>query len=256
MCTAYGTGLDSYTVWWPYNVKLYSFEFNNLVSSYTTDYKNYRNGNRESVKVELGHSLVLAKHLGVAKLQAVRQYYDHYHVLLGSISENAFKFLQKQTKCSFPDDATIWMMFRSVHFKIPLFSYQMQAVALWEDETNWRALQASAHQDIWSSLMCAEYLEIENKGKALHNAQHGGNILEYWTRWSKQRIPWNCSLGVVIETVRTFLAEWIAENAMDLVWEQEVPNECFEFDLDGASIVLETVENDTLHLTPRRLIWI
>ncbi len=229
MCTAYGTGIDWYHVSEIWNVELYSFEFNSLVSSYPANDKNLMIGNREIVKVGLVHSLVLAKHLGVDKLKAIRQYYDQYRVPSGSTRENAFRLLGQQTNCSIADDASTWKTFESIDYEIPLFPYRMQAVALWEEATNWRVLQASAHQDIEHSLDCGRCIRIERDENILHNASREVDIFEYCAGWSKRHVPEKGSLGLVIETVRTFLAEWFAESEGEPNWEPEVPNNCFEF---------------------------
>ncbi len=161
LCTAYGTGFDWYSVSDPYNLESYSYEFNSLVSSYPANDKESQLKDRDSLKVEnreslktgLAHSLVLAKHLKVEKLKAIRQYYENYRVPLYQVRYNVFQLLKVQTQCRIRDDAEIWTwIFGSYFQKIPLFPYRMQAVALWDEATNRRVLQASAHQDIWNSL--------------------------------------------------------------------------------------------------------
>ncbi len=149
MITAYGTGFRRYRASFPSDVGLYSFEFDSLVSSYPTNEDKEGGGNRESVQAELVHSILLAKHLVVEKLKAIRQYYDNYHVPVGGIHKNAFKLLGEQTSSHIPDDAKIWQILESSLRHIPLFPYRMQAVALWDEATNLRVLQASAHEDKW-----------------------------------------------------------------------------------------------------------
>ncbi len=252
MTTAYGTSFGSYDVWGTYNVELYSFEFDNLVGSYPASDTKSRSGNRESVKVGLAHSVVLAKHLGVEKLKAIRQYYDRYRVPSGSLRGNAFRLLRKQMDSGISDDAEIWEMFESIVYKIPLFPYRMQAIALWDEATNWRVLQASAHQDIWISLEASKYLEIENEEKVLNDAPCGVDIFDFCAEWTTEHVPEKGSLGVVIETVRTFLAEWIAQSGRNPVWEPDVPKESFEFGLHDTSISLFSLHPSLR----RRLIWV
>ncbi len=220
--------------------------------------KKLESENRERVKVGLAHSLVLAKHLEVEKLKAIRQYYDHYQVPFGSIRGKAFKLLKKQAMCSIQNDDDIWKLFHSSPYKIPLFPYRMQAVALWDDATNWRVLQASAHEDIENSLQCWERLQIENEEKVLHNVSCEVNIFDYCSEWTKQTIKSKGSVGVLIETVRSFLAEWTVERTREPVWEPEVPEDYFEFDLGETSIgtVLFYGPYETGIMVPQhRLIW-
>ncbi len=230
MCTAYGTAFDWYSVSFTWSVESYAFEFNSLVSSYpANDWEEIVAGNREIVRVGLAHSLVLAKHLGVDKLKAIRQYYDNYCVPFGSIRGNAFRLLAKQTDCSIPDDARTWQMFESIVYEIPLFPYRMQAVALWDEATNWRVLQASAQQDIMNSLYDEVDLQLDNEEELLYNAPREVDIFEHCTEWSEKHALEKGSLGIVIETVRTFLAEWLAESEGEPNWEPEVPKNSFEF---------------------------
>ncbi len=257
MSTAYGDDVDFYCFCGSDSVKLFSFEFNNLVCSYPAKTEKNENGNRGSVKVELVHSVVLAKHLGVEKLKAIRQYYDRYRVPSGFIRENAFRLLQKQTRCSIPDDDNIWWMFRSGYYKIPLFPYRMQAVALWDEATNWRVLQASAHRDIKNSLSQRPII-MRNEEKVLRNTPHRVNIFHHCAEWSKKHNYNKRSLGVVIETVRTFLAEWITESRAVPMWEPEFPRDCFEFDLGESSWKRYGCyrPNVTDMYPQRQLIWI
>ncbi len=257
MSTAYGTGFDAYEIWDTYNVELYSFEFNSLVSSYPASDEKLDGGNRESVKVGLAHSVVLAKHLGTEKLKAIRKYYDNYRVPFGSIRENAFRLLQQQKKGSIPeDDCKIWDMFGSIISKIPLFPYRMQAVALWDKATNWRVLQASAHQDIIISLECSKYLETRNDEMVLLNVRHRANIFNYCTEWSKQHLTWRSSLGIVIETVRTFLAEWMIESAREPDWKPKILNDSIEFGLGETRIELDSKEDPPFVLQHSRIVWV
>ncbi len=168
MSTAYGTG--SYSPMGTGHVKSYSFEFNGLVSSYPFRV-NKRNRNR--VTVELAHSVI-------EKLKAIRRYYDGHHVPAGRIRRDAFKTLLAQTNSSIPDDDTRVRMLFDAEFpfsQIPLFPYRMQAVALCDEATNWRVLQASAQFDIWISLMLGV-----SKEQILHDGPHEIDILDYCAR--------------------------------------------------------------------------
>ncbi len=246
MSTAFGTGLHSYYLEETDLVKSYSFEFNDLVSSYPFREKKYFVQNREKVTVELVHSLILAKHLGVEKLRAISQYYDHYWVPLGPVRGNAFRLLGKQTNCRIPDDDNIWMMFGSYSDEIPLFPYRMQAVALWDKATNWRVLQASAHHDVRRSLS-----RHSKEKQLLDDGLYEVDIFDTCAKRTAKHIASKGILGVVMETVRTFLAEWIVASAQEPVWEPEVPDDCFEFDLVETSIVFGSERRNL-----ERLIWV
>ncbi len=256
MSTAYGTGFGLYDVRSTYNAELYSFEFNSLVSSFPASDRKLESGNRESVKVGLAHSVVLAKHLGVEKLSRIRKYYDHYRVPLGSVLQNAFRLLREQMGTGIPDNSQLWELFESSPYKIPLFPYRMQAVALWDEATNWRVLQASAHQDIWNSLEAFHDCGLLGEEENMDNTPHRVNLFDHSAEWSKGRVGCKGSLGVVIETVRTFLAEWIAESGREPCWEPEVPKDCFEFNLGETSIRFDPWEKTVIKFPQHRLIWI
>ncbi len=234
MCTAYGSRFNSYHAGSTWHVGLYTFEFDNLVGSYPANETTWRSGNRESAKVGLAHSLVLAKHFGVEKLKAIRQNYDRYGVPSGPIRERAFRLLCKQTRVRLPEDSEIWGMFECTFHQIPLFPYRMQAVALWNEATNWCVLQASAHQDIYNSLLYGNPEQMEDDQEPLHDAVLDANLFDHCADRGKQLDAGQGPLGVVIETVRTFLAEWIAGSDGEPNWEPEVPKDCFEFDRIGA----------------------
>ncbi len=85
----------------------------------------------------------------------------------------------------------------------------------------------------------------------MHNAPREVDIFEYYTEWSEQYARGKGSLGVVIERVRTFLAEWLAESEGEPNWEPEVPNSCFEVG------PVESISDDRIGGFDRRhLIWI
>ncbi len=233
MSTAYGHSSTKYDVEDTYAVDAYSFEFASLVGSYPSGGEMYSTANRERINVGLVHSVLLAKHLGVEKLQAIRQYYNRYCVPEGAFLRNAFKYLVEQIGTRIPDDAKIWKIFGSNDYEIPIFPYRMQMVALWEEATNWRVSQGSAHYDSSISLTLLEVQNEEEK-RALHNARHPVNIFDYCAKWTIKQLgrcndEWNVSLGVVMETVRTFLAEWVAASTREANWEPEIPMVCVEF---------------------------
>ena len=270
--TAYGGGATGYDVGDTSTVDAYSFEFSSLVSSYPTmDMKIKRIANRERIGVGLVHSVLLAKHLGVAKLKTVRRYYDRHRLREGIILRKAFKLLLKQTNTHIPDNAMIWRMFGSIDYQIPIFPYRMQMVALWDQATNWRVLQASSHQDIDNSKWNASSFKFENKNKqrVLCYAPHPVNIFDYCAEWTVEQIEKKLlrrqgSLGVVIETVRTFLAEWITANTLEPNWEPDIPLDCVEFNTGKIEddddqltwICQREVQKEVARLVPHNdLIW-
>ncbi len=230
MSTAYGNPDTGYNVRDTYAVDSYSFEFNSLVGSYPASNAEYSSGNREKIGPGLVHSMLLAKHLGVKKLKAMRQYYDRQRVPDGANWRNAIKLLLLQTDTHIPDEAKIWEMFESSVDQIPIFPYQMQMVALWDNETNWHVLQASAHQDILNSLFHGEE-------RVLQNAPFPVNIFDSCAQWTfeqigSRRLRGKGSLGILLETVRTFLAEWTtasSRSAWQPNWEPEIPSACIVF---------------------------
>ncbi len=233
MSTAYGSRLKQYDVEDTFTVDAFSFEFNSLVGSYPSGGHMYSTANRERIGVGLVHSVLLAKHLGVEKLQAIRRYYDRYHLPEGAFLRNAFNLLLKQTNTPIPDDARIWKIFKSNDYQIPIFPYRMQLVALWDEATNWRVPQASAHYDYSSALFVFE-LQTEEEHRVLKNAPHPVNIFDTCAEWTIKQLhrnedEWIGSLGVVMETVRTFLAEWVTASAREMNWEPDVPTVCVKF---------------------------
>ena len=244
MSTAYGNHVTSYVVSDTSTVGVYSYEFNSLVSSYPASKKFTKSANRERIVVGLVHSVLLAKHLGVQKLHAIGRYYDEHRLPRGNILRNAFKLLLLQTNTLILNDSKIWEMFDSFQNQIPIFPYRMQMVALWDQATNWRVLQASAYQDIQHSIDNSRCLKsnpilIECKNETVkqvgNNARSSINIFDYCTKWTREHIDSGFgvskgSLGVVMETVRTFLAEWITRNHQEPNWRPEIPTASVEFD--------------------------
>ncbi len=243
MSTAYGNRDTSYRVSDTYTVDAYAFQFNSLVGSYPSSNERYKTANREMVAVGLVHSVLLAKHLGVEKLKAIRRYYDGHRLQGGSILRKAFELLLMQTKTRIPDDTKIWEIFALNDYQIPIFPYRMQTVALWDKATNWRVLQASAHQDSIFSHHLLFNLKINNGNeygkRVLHNAPNPVDIFNSCSKWTIEQFDrrgfvwrdyrWKGLLGVVMETVRTFFAEWVTASAHEANWEPEIPRACVEF---------------------------
>ena len=231
--TAYGDGEFHY--WGTGNsiLDLYSFEFNRLVSSYpTADNKINEGSNRERIEVGLVHSVLLVKWLAVKRLEAIRCYHDRNRLADGRILETAFKLLLVLTKTQIPDDSMVWRMFDSLLHEIPIFPYRMQMVTLWDQATNWRVLQASARQDIRLSNHRIFKFELyeKNNHRVLSEVSHLLDIFDFCAKWTFELIEEKfdsgfekVSMGVVLETVRSFLAEWVIDGAREPNWKSEVP---------------------------------
>ena len=230
MQTAYGCEIRGFRIDGTSTVDSYSFEFDGVVGSYPASNEDLSSGNRERVSVGLVQSVILAKHLGVAKLKAIKRCYNRYRMPHEFVFRDAFELFLKQTVAAISDDSEILKMFE-FDTNLPMFPYRMQVIALWEQATNWRVLQASAHHDIGESMDILFCHSIESKPDAVSLYDFYANISR--DEYSGRITP--TFLGVVLETVRTFLAEWIAtkvqETNWETNWEPTVPEECMEFDL-------------------------
>lgn len=224
--TAYGCEIRNFGVSDTLTIDSYSFEFESLVGSYPASNEEFTSGNREQVAIGLVHSVLLAKHLGVEKLKAIRRYYDRYRMPSDTIFCNALKLLLKQSLTVTSDESEILNMLLT-EFDIPIFPYRMQLIPLWEQDTNWRVLQATAHLDIESSMKICLISSFEDKLEAESVFDYYKNIAR--DKWFESN--GSAFLGVVIETVRTFLAKWLATGVEEPNWEPLIPNECFGFEL-------------------------
>ena len=250
MSTAYGSLFPDYYVDCTWSVDSYSFEVDSLVSSYPAGSNYSGDRNREGVTVGLVHSLILAKHLGVEKLKGIRYYYDRYKVPKRGILGKALKLYFKQTVDDISDELKIFETFCGGYaVDIPLFPHVMQLIALWEKSTNWRVLQASAHADIEFSLSDRDrrlvslcQAESEPCDVFDHCFNIAGDVFE------KEKKP-GCA-GVVLETVRSFLAEWVITTSQEADWEPLVPMEPFEFSIPPN--ILNGTEDDLRH----KIVWV
>ncbi len=173
----------------------------------------------------------------VDKLKAIMHYYDRHRVPKGTFLRNAFNLLLEQTGTRISNDSKIWKMLEPIIYNIPVFPYRVQLVYVWDEETNWRVLQASAHQDI-INLLYTGFLKFGdvNVLRILRNAPAPINMFDYYSNRNTEQIDqgsvtWKGSLGVVMETVRTFLVEWLVATAEKPNWEPDVPKECVEFNI-------------------------
>ncbi len=243
MSTAYDTDIPVYNITEPVTAKSYKFEFDALVGSYPSNNDDYEPDNREKIVVELTHSVLLAKHLGVDKLKAIRKYYKNHRLPIPEMNRNAFEMLLKQHGKRISEDSGIWAMFNSG--EIPIFPYRMQMVALWEEATNWQVLQASAQQDIFYSTSCHGFgtpiLRRESRPASLFDL-----CAELASNEQFKIYQSNYFLGVVTESVRTFLAEYVAASSGEPNWEPEFSTDPFDFDVSEEVCNTLKDDNDSL----------
>ncbi len=262
MSTAYGTGFPSYSLQASCNVELYSFEFDNLLKSYPARENNtrdrnqwmfplnlghtFRVGNRVSLPVELAHSIVPAKCVRLEKLKAIRRYYDHHQAPVGRICRDAFKLLGSQADDYIPQFVPL-----SEFEEIPLFPYRMQAVDLWKEAKNWRVLQASAHRDIVTSLAY-----VDDEEPILGNVSDNVDIFDYSSERAGGNAYGRCSVGVVMETVRTFLGKWIISSSREPVWERGVPATCLVLEVGKTRVHEKLRRFDSVRVRNTQVIWV
>ena len=228
--TAFGNRIIGYYVDDTWTVISYKPPIDSLISSYPVDSPDLEDGSHpEDLTVGLVHSVLLAKYLGVEKLKEIQHYHRRYQMRDGVIFEKAMELFLKQTGVSVSNESKISKLFCTGSGNVvPLFPYRMQLVALWEQETNWRVLQATAHADIRSSLenkICEKTPLHETEPKPHNVFDYCSNIARNASR--KWDYP-GCA-GTIIESVRSFLAEWRTRTAEEIDWEPVVPVECFEF---------------------------
>ena len=171
------------------------------------------------MSLELVHSLLVAKHLGAEKLKSVRHYYDRYRIhswiLFG---ESLEAFLEQTTDATLHESEIHWIFGNENN--VLMFPYRMQMITLWEQDTNWRVLQASAHCDIDESMWFYFGSSLEDKPEAV-------SLFDYWSNIPQGLLEGHsgpCFLRAVIETVRTFLAQWVTAAAQEAIWEPAMPD--------------------------------
>ena len=244
--TAYGSRINEYNVCDTWIVDSYSFEVDSLASSYPA-----RDSYREDVTASLAHSVILAKHLGLEKLRGIGRYYEQYQMPKRDILEKALKLYFKQTVWNISDESeTFKMLCDGYTSSIPLFPYRMQLVALWEQETNWRVLQASAHADVQSFLFYGE-----TGLTPLHQLDAKPcNVFDYYSNIARNKFAGEsypgCT-GVVIESVRSLLGEWQMRSTQEVEWEPAVSLECFDFNTT-LNILNDFLESDL----QEQMIWL
>ena len=198
---AYGTAICDFYLDQPETVDWHSFEFNGLVGSYLSDDSSSSIQNREWVSVRVVHSLLIAKHLGVERLKSLRRYFEQYGSPFAPFCRESLETFLKQTTDAALNESKILMTFDD-EYDLPMFQYRMQMIALCEQDTNWRVLQASAHCDIESSIWLYFGNTLESKPEVV-------SLLYYWANIAQdvqELLITREFLDAVVETVRTFLA--------------------------------------------------
>ena len=252
---AYGSRineLELYNMCTTETVEYYSFEVDSLVSSYPAVGGALIGSNRERVPASLAHSVILAKHLRVEKLRGIRRYYKQYQTPKRGVLGKALRMYLEQTDWNTSDESEIFdRLCDGGSRSIPLFPYRMQLVALWEQETNWRVLQASAHADVSKCL-----LDIETDLTPLHQLDtKPSNVFDYCSNIARNEFTEETDpgcTGVVLESVRSLLGEWQMKTTQEVEWEPAVSLECFDFHtplniLNGCSDIFGLRE---------RMIWV
>ncbi len=87
------------------------------------------------------------------------------------------------------------------------------------------SVTSPANCDIARSLYLLGRFKSQNENEkwALDNPLHPVNIFDYRAKWTIERLDssddeWEDSLVVVMERVRSFLAEWVAGSAREANW--------------------------------------
>ncbi len=241
--TAYGTGVFSYNLWRTFNS--YELEFEGLRTSFPYCISNARVENRENICVELIDSVVMAKHIGSEKLALMRNYYDQACLPTSEIWKDAWLLLLEQCQSLPPEDSQLFKMYQDMEH-VPLFPYRLQMVALWDEFTNWRVLQASVHRDIHASVFAGDALagrirDVESEKSLYEMDLPPRRIFSYCRemgrRYARSEHSYSqlVSFGVVMETVRSFLAEWLVSNAQAPQWDPIIPGTIIELSVSEYS---------------------
>ena len=178
--TAYGNRITWYDLCGTETVDSYSFEVDSLASSYPA-----LGSDRVRVTASLLHSVILAKHFGVEKLRRIRRYYEQYQMRKWGILRKALKLYLKQTVTNISNEPEIVnMLCGGYSWCIPLFPDRLQLVAMWDQGTNWRVLQASAHADVSSCL-----LDMETGLTPLHQlGRKPCNVFDYHSNIARNEL--------------------------------------------------------------------
>ncbi len=225
-CAAYDTPIpssndkrDSYLA--------YSFEFNSLCGSFPTNKNNPWNSLREDIAVELVDCLLLVKHMGVQKLRRIKRSYGRATFLNDKMWNAAFKFLLEQCGASkVLKDNSMADMFSELD-RIPIFPSRLQMMTLWDKCPNKRVLQASVHNDNDAALfMDGDPADVSDQVEEFCGGPK--DVYDYYKdigRLVAKHYGKRIVCGVVAESVRSFLADWLTSSGHEPSWEPVVPTD-------------------------------
>ena len=130
---------------------------------------------------------------------------------------------------------------------MPMFPHRMKMIALWEQDTNWGVFQAFAHCDI-DTLMDSNFDKLRRADKP-----EEVSLFDYWSNIAQGVHVFHSSrrsMRAVMQTVRTFLAQWLTTAGQEPNWQPVMPGEHFEFDLCKNVIDVERCD-----IRDCKLIW-
>ena len=204
-------------------------QFNNLVSTY--DACSDTNNNRNNLLVELVDSVVIAKHLSRERLVEIRRSSKALTFPTDLMLKKAWQFLLFQcgelhpTTCKNIQDPA----------SIPDFPWKRMMYPLWDRDTNWRVLQATAHADIYTALKLGcdkKEVEVSSEIHTFDRYQLLGTRKCFQAHQSTSGLPMRPT-AVVLETVRSFFAENLVSTSQlsfcepDRVWDPDLPTDTF-----------------------------
>ncbi len=231
----------------------YTFEFDSLCGSYPTDKTDPSKSTREGIAVAFVDQLMLVKYIGTKKLEQIRHCYQRKRFPTDRLWTGAFKLLIEQCKASevLKDEEMEEMC--SKLSRIPIFPCRLQMIPLWNECTNLRVLQASVHTDNEAAIKEEEDLanvasDVEEFcGKPMDVYEYYKNTGEVF----KHHYKFDVVYGIVAESVRTFLADWLVSAEREPDWEPVVPLD-YELEFCASSYASEI---EMHRRNNRRLLW-
>jgi len=220
----YDSSLDPMDVFDHNAIGCRRFALENVMKSYLTD-KGY--GKRRYAVMILVVALMDAKSMNREALSALKEYSTHKFT---SWCSHGWPLLLWQNfELPKDEDAVVLSP-----FLIPPFPWQNCMVPLWDSWRNWRVFQASAHRDNSCEIHCPNISASQLPApKCYYDFMRGATVEN-----GNRNVPYERNdarfgfLGCVMETVRSFLAEWIChreENDISPDWCPILPLEIVEF---------------------------